>query len=95
MPSGCQSTITTNSSPYQSSQVSVAAPSTSRARMKNSAPIAGPQKLTRPPPIRTIITTKPDACRLMTLGYADCCASANIAPARPAKAEEIVIASHL
>ena len=63
--------------------------------MKNSAPIAGPQKLTRPPPIRTIMTTKPDECRLMTLGYADCCASANIAPARPANADAIVITSHL
>ena len=68
MPSGCHSTMTTNSSPYQSSQVSVAAPSTSRARMKKSAPIAGPQKLTRPPPISTIMTTKPDACRLITFG---------------------------
>ena len=68
MPSGCHSTITMNSRPYQSSQVSVYAPSTSRARMKNSAPIAGPQKLTRPPPISTIMTTKPDECRLITFG---------------------------
>jgi hypothetical protein len=54
--------------PYQSSQVSVVAPSTSRARMKKTAPISGPQKLTRPPPISTIMTTKPDECRLITFG---------------------------
>ncbi len=41
------------------------------------------------------MTTKPDECRLMTLGYADCCASANIAPARPANADEMVMTSHL
>ena len=68
MPSGLNSTIATNSRPYQSSQVSVVAPSTSRARMKNTAPISGPQKLTRPPPISTIMTTKPEECRLITFG---------------------------
>ena len=36
--------------------------------MKNAAPITGPQKLTRPPPISTIITTKPESCRLITFG---------------------------
>ena len=36
--------------------------------MKKAAPISGPQKLTRPPPISTIITTKPELCRLITLG---------------------------
>ena len=63
--------------------------------MKNSAPITGPQKLTRPPPISTIMTTKPEECRLITFGYADCCAIANSAPASPATADEIVNASHL
>jgi hypothetical protein len=36
--------------------------------MNTSAPITGPQKLTKPPPISTIITTKPELCRLITLG---------------------------
>ena len=68
MPSGLNSTIAMNSSPYHSSQASVYAPSRSRARMKNAAPITGPQKLTSPPPISTIITTKPELCRLITFG---------------------------
>ena len=84
-----------NRRPYQSSHVSVYAPSRSRARMKNSAPSTGPQKLTSPPPISTIITTKPDECRLITLGYADCCASAKSAPAVPATPADSVNASHL
>jgi hypothetical protein len=73
----------------------VVAPSTSRARMKKAAPITGPQKLTRPPPISTIMTTKPDECRLITFGYADCCAIANSAPERPATAEAMVMRAHL
>ena len=83
-PSGLNSTSAMNTSPYQKSHVSVYAPSRSRARMKNAAPISGPQKLTKPPPTSTIITTRPDWCRLITFGYADCCAIANSAPANPA-----------
>ena len=56
--------------------------------MKNAAPMIGPQKLTRPPPTSTIITTKPDWCRLIVFGYADCCAIAKSAPASPAIAAE-------
>ena len=63
--------------------------------MKNAAPIKGPQKLTSPPPINTIITTKPELLRLITFGYAEFCAIANSAPARPATAVESVNASHL
>ena len=40
-------------------------------------------------------TTKPDWWRLITCGYADCCAIANKAPASPAMAAEITNASHL
>ena len=36
--------------------------------MKKSAPITGPQKLTRPPPISTIITTKPDVVQAHHVG---------------------------
>ena len=63
--------------------------------MKNAAPSIGPQKLTSPPPISTIITTNPDWWRLITLGYADCCAMAKSAPASPAIAAESTNTSHL
>ena len=53
---GLNSTTAMNSIPYHRSQVSVYAPSRSRATMKNTAPITGPQKLTSPPD-EAIITT--------------------------------------
>ena len=95
MPSGLSSTIAMNIKPYQSGQVEVSAPSASRATKNTAAPISGPQKLTRPPPISVIITTKPDACRLITSGNAPSCASANSAPARPDSPAETTNASHL
>ncbi len=84
-----------NIRPYHSDQVEVSAPSASRAMKKIAAPINGPQKLTKPPPIRVIITTKPDELRLMTSGNAPSCASANNAPASPESPADRTKTSHL
>jgi hypothetical protein len=89
------STIAMNMSPYHSGHVDVSAPSASRATKNRAAPISGPQKLTSPPPINVIMTTKPDEFRLITSGNAPSCDSAKSAPARPDRPAESTNTSHL
>ena len=58
-PSGEYSTKPTKISPNQSSQFAVQIENSSRNRMKNSAPSAGPSML-RMPPITTIASSSPE-----------------------------------
>ena len=58
-PAGEYSTKATKISPNQSSQFGVQIENSSRNRMKNSAPSAGPSRL-RMPPITTIASSSPE-----------------------------------
>jgi len=60
MPPGEYSTKPTKISPNQNSQSPVQIDSSSRNRMKNSAPSAGPSRVCMPP-ITTIASSSPDS----------------------------------